>query len=75
MDQIIKLIATILVIIGGIAWGFVGTMDKFVVEEALGKVYAKYIYILVGLASVTLIGLHFIKKPEMEMPAIEPATQ
>jgi uncharacterized membrane protein YuzA (DUF378 family) len=71
MDKIIKLIATILVIIGGIAWGFVGTMDKFIVEDILGKDYAKYIYILVGIASLTLIGLHFTKKPEMEMPAIE----
>jgi uncharacterized membrane protein YuzA (DUF378 family) len=52
--QHVKLIAKILLIVGGINWGLVGLLNMNVVEMLLGSMpmLVKIVYILVGVSGV-----------------------
>ena len=51
----LSLIAKNLVIIGAIVWLLIGLQGVNYVEMLLGPSYAKYVYILVGLAGLFMI--------------------
>jgi len=61
---IARLIALILLIVGGLNWGLVGIIDLDLVAAICGKktVLSKIVYILVGLSAVLLIVLKLMKK-------------
>ncbi|MBI2022184.1 DUF378 domain-containing protein [Candidatus Daviesbacteria bacterium] len=44
--------------IGGLNWGLVGLLDMNLVENVLGADLAKWVYILVGLATVYIVVTH-----------------
>ncbi len=59
----IKIIALILVIIGGLNWGLVGLLDLDVVSSLFGDMttVSRAIYVIVGLAAVVLAVTSFMK--------------
>jgi uncharacterized membrane protein YuzA (DUF378 family) len=64
----IKIIALILVIIGGLNWGLVGLFDYDVVASIFGDMssFSRVIYVLVGLSAVYMIfGSSMMMKPKM----------
>jgi uncharacterized membrane protein YuzA (DUF378 family) len=68
MIKIFDLIATILVIIGGLNWGLVGLFNFNLVDFLFGKMpmIERLIYIIVGLAAIYMIialKRWFSKKP------------
>jgi uncharacterized protein len=48
----VNMIVLILLIIGGLNWGFVGLFDANVVGAIFGETAARVIYVLVGLAAI-----------------------
>ena len=49
-------IALVLVLIGALNWGFVGTVDFNLVEKMLGQsLITKFVYVLVGLSAVYVL--------------------
>jgi uncharacterized membrane protein YuzA (DUF378 family) len=55
--------ATALVLIGGLNWGLVGLLNFNLVEALLGKgKLSRMVYVLVGLASATIIAFLVICK-------------
>lgn len=55
--NIVTIIATILVLIGGIAWGLVGLADFNIVSLLFDPIgLTRIVYILVGLSAIWLIG-------------------
>lgn len=53
--QILHLIATFLVIIGGLNWLSIGRWNYDFVQAQLGPMYANYVYDIIGLAAILLI--------------------
>ncbi len=54
--NIAERIALVLIIAGGINWGFVGTFNLNLVETIFGvNVLTRIIYVLVGIASIYMI--------------------
>ena len=63
MDRTLKLIAWVLLVIGGLNWGLVGLFNFDIVAAIFGgfSVFARVIYILVGLSG--LLGIvHLIQE-------------
>lgn len=59
---IVNLIAFIIVIIGGINWGFIGLFDVNFVHAIFGNVLSRIIYIIVGIAAVYLVYERYVKR-------------
>lgn len=61
--EVLKIIALILVIIGGLNWGLVGLLDFDLVATILGEMSAlsRIVYVLVGLAAIVLAVVSFTK--------------
>jgi uncharacterized protein len=66
--KLIKTIAWILVIVGGLNWGLVGLMEYDLVAALFGDMSAtsKVVYDLVGLSALYLILVGFMK-PKKQM--------
>ncbi|MFA5767275.1 MAG: DUF378 domain-containing protein [Candidatus Paceibacterota bacterium] len=66
--KLIKTIAWILVIVGGLNWGLVGLMEYDLVASLFGDMSAtsKVVYDLVGLSALYLIFAGFMK-PKKQM--------
>jgi len=60
----IKIIALILVIVGGLNWGLVGLLDFDLVATLFGDMssISRVVYTLVGLSAVVLAGVSFTEK-------------
>jgi len=60
----IKIIALILVIVGGLNWGLVGLLDFDLVATLFGDMssISRAVYALVGLSAVVLAGVSFTEK-------------
>ncbi len=48
----VHLIASILIIVGGLNWLFVGLFNRDLVSEFVGPDYSKYVFDLVGIAAL-----------------------
>jgi uncharacterized membrane protein YuzA (DUF378 family) len=61
--KILKIIALILVIVGGLNWGLVGLFDLDLVATIFGEmsVISRIVYVLVGLGAVVLAVVSFVK--------------
>ncbi len=59
----IKIIALILVVIGGLNWGLVGLLDVDLVATLFGEmsVISRVVYVLVGLSAIILAVASFSK--------------
>ena len=59
----LKIIALVLVIIGGLNWGLVGLLDFDLVATIFGEMSAisRIVYVLVGLAAIVLAVVSFVK--------------
>lgn len=64
MKKVVNLIATILVIVGGLNWGLVGAFNYDVVAAIFGaaSIVAKVIYGLVGLGALWMLFTSLKKK-------------
>lgn len=69
MPKPIDLIATILVVVGGLNWGLVGALDFDLVAYLFGAdgliavpVVAKIVYILVGVSALVVLAKLFKKQ-------------
>lgn len=64
MKKVVNLIATILVIVGGLNWGLVGALNYDVVDAVFGaaSIAARVIYILVGLGALWMLFTSLKKK-------------
>ncbi len=63
MKKVIDLIALVLVIVGGLNWGFIGLFDLNLVAALFGSsVFSKIVYILVGLSALWLAIVGLVKK-------------
>ncbi len=64
MKKVVNLIATILVIVGGLNWGLVGALNYDVVAAIFGaaSIVAKAVYILVGLGALWMLFTSLKKK-------------
>lgn len=54
-DEMIKFIAQIIVLIGGINWGFVGLFNVNIVSGIFGEMLGRLVFIIVGVAAGYLI--------------------
>jgi uncharacterized membrane protein YuzA (DUF378 family) len=62
--SVIDMVAMLLVVVGGLNWGLVGAFHINVVELILGgadSIFARVVYVLVGLAAVYMIYGVFVK--------------
>lgn len=68
--KIVRTIAIILLIIGGLNWGLVGLFDVDLVAGIFGRgtTLARIVYILVGLAAVVKIALLLDRSSRSNMP-------
>ena len=64
MKKVVNLIATILVIVGGLNWGFVGAFNYDVVATIFGaaSIITRVIYILFGLGALWMLLTSLKKK-------------
>lgn len=55
--KIVKLIALILVVVGGLNWGLVGLLDMDLVAKIFGdmSMLSRVIYVLVGLSALYML--------------------
>ncbi len=62
----IKIIALILVIVGGLNWGLVGLLDFDLVAAIFGSMslLSRIVYVLVGLGAVVLAGVELSGKKQ-----------
>ncbi len=62
----IKIIALILVIVGGLNWGLVGLLDFDLVAAIFGSMslLSRIVYVLVGLGAVALAGVELSGKKQ-----------
>lgn len=62
--NVLDLVATVLVIIGGLNWGLVGALKMDLVQLIFGfmPILADVIYIVVGLSALYMIYATFMKK-------------
>jgi len=60
--EVLKIIALILVIVGGLNWGLVGLLDFDLVATIFGEMsmISRVVYVLVGLAAVVLAFVSFV---------------
>lgn len=56
------IISLVLVLIGGICWGFVGLFDVYIVTGIFGAILGRLIYILVGVGAGYLCYLLYLEK-------------
>lgn len=58
--KLVHVVAFVLVIVGGINWGFVGLLNFNFVSMVFGTVpsFENFVYILVGAAAVYLLATH-----------------
>jgi uncharacterized protein len=64
MSHVVKWIAWILVVIGGLNWGLVGLFNFNLVAAIFGVgMLSSVVYSLVGLSAVILIVFKIMKKP------------
>ncbi len=63
----IKVLALILVIVGGLNWGLVGLFDFDLVAAIFGSMslLARIVYVLVGLGAVVLAGVELSGKKQV----------
>ncbi len=63
----IKILALILVIVGGLNWGLVGLFDFDLVAAIFGSMslLARIVYVLVGLGAVVLAGVELSGKKQV----------
>jgi len=61
----VTLVAVVLLIVGGLNWGLVGAFDFNLVDTLFGEgsVWARIVYVLVGLAAVWKLVALFTEKP------------
>jgi len=60
MEKFIKIIAFVLLVIGGLNWALVGIADFNLVTALLGvTIFAKLVYILIGAAAVYAVVMSF----------------
>jgi uncharacterized membrane protein YuzA (DUF378 family) len=61
--SVIDVVVTLLVVVGGLNWGLVGAfnMDLVALVFGAGSVFAKVVYVLVGLAAVYMLYGVFVK--------------
>lgn len=61
--EALKIVALILVIVGGLNWGLVGLLNFDLVATIFGDMSAisRIVYILVGLSAIVLAVVSFIK--------------
>ena len=57
-----RLIANILLLVGGICWFFAGLFNVFLLNAMFGELIARLIYIIVGVAAGYLIYLMYLEK-------------
>ncbi len=57
-----RLIANILLLVGGICWFFVGLFNVFLLNAMFGEVIARLLYIVVGVAAGYLIYMMYLEK-------------
>lgn len=55
--DIVRKIAFILLVIGGLNWGLVGAIDWNIVDKLLPEIIAQIVYILVGVSALVVIFL------------------
>jgi uncharacterized protein len=62
----IKILALILVIVGGLNWGLVGLFDFDLVAAIFGSMssLSRIVYVLVGLGAVVLAGVELLGKKQ-----------
>ncbi len=62
--NVLDLVATVLVIVGGLNWGLVGALKFDLVQTIFGfmPMLADVIYIVVGLSALYMIYATFMKK-------------
>jgi hypothetical protein len=62
--NVLDLVATVLVIIGGLNWGLVGALKFDLVQTIFGfmPMLADLIYIIVGLSALYMLYATFVKK-------------
>ena len=67
--KILKIIALILVIIGGLNWGLVGLLDLDLVATIFGdmSIISRVIYVLVGAAALVLAVVSFLKSKQEQV--------
>ena len=61
--SVIDVVVTLLVVVGGVNWGLVGAfnIDLVAMLFGVGSVFAKVVYVLVGLAAVYMLYGVFMK--------------
>jgi uncharacterized membrane protein YuzA (DUF378 family) len=69
--KIIKIIALILVVVGGLNWGLVGLFDYDLVAAIFGAMSAisRVVYVLVGISAIVLIVAEFSGNKKSMRPA------
>ncbi|MBP8717819.1 MAG: DUF378 domain-containing protein [Candidatus Atribacteria bacterium] len=67
--KVLKGIAVVLVIIGGINWGLIGLFSFDVIAAIFGvmTILSRIIYILIGLSSIFLIREYFSGKSKKQL--------
>jgi uncharacterized membrane protein YuzA (DUF378 family) len=58
----IDMIAIILLLVGGVNWGFVGLLDFDVIGAIVGMVLARIVFVLIGISALWYIFCWFQKK-------------
>ena len=61
-DEMIGFIAQIIVLIGGINWGFVGLFNVNIVSGIFGEMLGRLVFIIVGVAAGYLIYILYKEK-------------
>ena len=62
MKDLYRQIAIVLLVIGGLNWGFVGLFNINIISGILGGLLGRLIFILVGVAAGYLCYLYYLKK-------------
>jgi len=59
----LELVATVLLIVGGINWGLFGVLNIDLVQKVLGSIpiLSKLTYALIGLSALTIAYVEFVK--------------
>jgi len=60
-----SLVALIILIVGGINWGFVGLFSTDLVTSIFGSLLARLIFIIVAVAAVYMIYILVMKRKEL----------
>ena len=70
--KIVKIIALILVVVGGLNWGLVGLLDFDLVATIFGEMSAisRVVYILVGISAVVLLIVELSGEKKQMQPQV-----